>query len=59
LLFNNQNADEFSGKMLNYASHSFVKKMQKNMLVKPNYAENYASIIGKGLQKSMRNSGKT
>jgi hypothetical protein len=27
--FNNQNADEISGKMLNYASHSFFKKMQK------------------------------
>jgi hypothetical protein len=45
LLFNNQNADEISGKMQNYASHSFFEKNAKNMLVKPNYAENYASIM--------------
>jgi hypothetical protein len=28
-VFNNQNADEISGKMQNDASHSFWKKMQK------------------------------
>lgn len=37
--------------MVNYASNAFLeKKKHKNMLIRPNYTENKASTIGKGLE---------
>ena len=51
LLFINQNADE-KEQNVKLCWPLFFEKNTENMLFRPNYAESYASIVGKGLQEN-------